>query len=196
MSMATPQIEVNFASNNPHKIIEVKEILESFGIKVNQLKSKVREIQSSSLEEIAADSARITAQTTCKSIVVEDAGLFIEALGGFPGPYSSYVYDTIGCSGILKLLERVVKRTATFRSAVSYCEANREPNVFTGETIGKISLTERGGRRFGYDPIFIPDELDGRSFSELSVREKNKISHRSRAFNKLANWLLRADKQA
>jgi len=191
--MATSQIEINFASNNPHKLIEVKEILEPFGIKVNPLKSKVREIQSNSLEEIAADSARITAQATHKSIVVEDAGLFIESLGGFPGPYSSYVFDTIGCRGILRLMEGMAKRMATFRSVVSYCEADREPRLFTGETRGKISLAMRGGRRFGYDPIFIPDELDGRAFSELTVREKNRVSHRSKAFNKLANWLLKAD---
>jgi XTP/dITP diphosphohydrolase len=190
--MTTSQIEINFASNNPHKIVEVKGILESLGIKVNPLKSKVREIQSNSLEEIAADSAKITAQATCKSIVVEDAGLHIEALGGFPGPYSSYVYDTIGCNGILKLMDKLAKRTATFRSAVSYCEPNSEPKIFTGEVRGKISLTRRGGRRFGFDPIFIPDELDGRTFSELNVSEKNKISHRFRAFAKLANWLLKS----
>nr|MDO8097770.1 XTP/dITP diphosphatase [Candidatus Njordarchaeota archaeon] len=191
--MATRKIEVNFVSNNPHKIIEVEGILESFGIKVNPLKSKVREIQSNSLEEIAADSARITAEAYHKSIVVEDAGLFIESLGGFPGPYSSYVFGTIGCKGVLKLMEGVAKRTAIFRSAVSYCEINREPKVFTGETRGKISLAMRGGRKFGYDPIFIPNELDGRAFSELTVREKNKVSHRSKAFNKLANWLLKAN---
>jgi len=188
--MPTLQIEVSFASSNPHKITEVKEILEIFGIKVKPLKSKVREIQSNSLEEIAADSARVTAQASCKSIVVEDAGLFIDALGGFPGPYSSYVYDTIGCRGILKLMERTSERAATFRSAVSYCEVNREPEVFIGEVEGKISSTERSGRRFGYDPIFIPDELDGRTFSELSVGEKNKVSHRFKAFSKFANWLL------
>lgn len=193
MRMADPQVVINFASSNPHKIAEVKEILEPFGIKVNPVKSKVREIQSDSPEEIAADSARVTAQATSKSIVVEDAGLFIESLGGFPGPYSSYVYSTIGCRGVLKLMEGVAERTATFRSAVSYCEADGEPKVFTGETRGKISLTEKAGREFGYDPIFVPDELNGRTFSELSVKEKNKVSHRSRAFNKLANWLLKAD---
>jgi XTP/dITP diphosphohydrolase len=195
IKMATSEIEVYFASNNPHKAIEVKEILKSFGINVKQLKSKVREIQSDSIEDIAADSARFTAQATCRSVVVEDAGLFIETLGGFPGPYSSYVYSTIGCRGILKLMESSAERTATFRSAVSYCEAGGEPKVFTGETRGKISLAERRGREFGYDPIFIPDEIDDRAFSELSVEEKNKVSHRSRAFSKLANWLLQPRRQ-
>jgi XTP/dITP diphosphohydrolase len=192
--MATYKMEINFASNNPHKIAEVEKILESFGIKVNTLKSKVREIQSISLEEIAADSARMTAQATRKTIVVEDAGLHIEALDGFPGPYSSYVHEKIGCKGILKLMEKLVKRTATFRSAVSYCEPDEEPEIFTGEVRGKISLTERRGRRFGFDPIFIPDELDDRTFSELSISEKNKVSHRSRAFTSLANWLLKSKK--
>ena len=188
--MGTYQIEINFASGNHDKIAEVKNILEKHGIKVNTMDSKVREIQANTLEEIAADSAKITADLLAKSVVVEDAGLFIPSLRGFPGPYSSYAHNTIGCRGILGLMAEKADRSAVFRSAVSYCEPNSEPFVFTGEVKGRISLTERNGRKFGYDPVFIPGELDGRAFSELTIDEKNNISHRSRSFSKFAMWFL------
>jgi XTP/dITP diphosphohydrolase len=188
--MVTSQIEINFASNNADKIAEARSILKQFNIKVNPVNFKVREIQASNLEEIAADSAKATAESAGKSIVVEDAGLFISSLMGFPGPYSSFVYQTIGCGGILKLMRGIHRRTAVFRSAVSYCEPHREPKVFTGELEGKISLTERHGRKFGYDPIFIPDVPSGKTFSEMGLQEKNQVSHRFKAFKKLAFWLL------
>jgi XTP/dITP diphosphohydrolase len=192
--MVTHQIEINFASRNPDKIAEVKGILEKYNIKVNPMDSKVREIQANTLEEIAADSAKATADLLGKSVVVEDAGLFITCLRGFPGPYSSYVHNTIGCKGILQLIVGKTNRTAVFRSAVSYCDPNSEPIVFTGEVEGRISPTQRSGRRFGYDPVFIPEELDGRTFSELDIVEKNSVSHRARAFGKLAFWLLTHEK--
>jgi XTP/dITP diphosphohydrolase len=188
--MVARWIEINFASNNPNKITEVAAILESFNIRVNPVNLKVREIQANNLDDIATDSAKATAEFAGKTVVVEDAGLFIDSLRGFPGPYSSFVYQTIGCKGILKLMTGVQERTAVFRSAVSSCQSRGEPKVFTGETKGKISLSERSGRKFGYDPIFIPDGSSCKTFSEMSVSEKNQVSHRFRAFKKLATWLL------
>jgi XTP/dITP diphosphohydrolase len=188
--MIARKIEINFASNNPDKIAEVTAILEAFSIKVIPANLKVREIQADNLEDIAADSAKATAESAGKSIVVEDAGLFINSLNGFPGPYSSFVYRTIGCKGILRLMKGVQDRTAIFRSAVSYCSLNRELKVFTGETRGKISSSERPGRKFGYDPIFIPESGSHKTYSEMSISEKNQVSHRFRAFKELAAWLL------
>jgi XTP/dITP diphosphohydrolase len=188
--MGTHQIEINFASGNPDKIAEVRKILMKHAIKVNAMDSKVREIQANTLEEIAADSAITTADLLVRGVVVEDAGLFVTCLSGFPGPYSSYVYSAIGCQGILRLMAGKTDRSAVFRSAVSYCDPRSEPFVFTGEVKGRISLTERTGRKFGYDPIFVPEELDGRAFSELDISEKNSVSHRSKAFSKFALWFL------
>jgi XTP/dITP diphosphohydrolase len=188
--MVDNKIEINFASNNAEKIAEVTVILGAFSIRVKAANLKTREIQADDLEEIAADSAKATAEYSGRTIVVEDAGLFINSLQGFPGPYSSFVHRTIGCTGILRLMKGVNDRTAIFRSAVSYCRFHEEPKVFTGEIRGEISLSEKVGRKFGYDPIFIPDGLDGRAFSELSIGEKNKVSHRFKAFSKFANWVL------
>jgi XTP/dITP diphosphohydrolase len=188
--MEANKVKVNFASGNPDKIAEVKRILSKHAIRVDPIDSKVREIQANTLEEIAADSARTTADLLAKGIVVEDAGLFITSLGGFPGPYSSYVHNTIGCQGILRLMAEKKNRNAVFRSAVSYCDPNSKPIIFTGEVKGNISLEERSGREFGYDPIFVPEQLDGRTFSEITLAEKNNISHRSQSFTKFATWFL------
>ncbi|WXG45514.1 MAG: RdgB/HAM1 family non-canonical purine NTP pyrophosphatase [Candidatus Atabeyarchaeum deiterrae] len=189
--MQTSLIEINFASKNPHKIAEATGVLRNFGIKVNPISSKVREIQASSLKDVAADSARTTADKIGRNVVVEDAGLFIDWLKGFPGPYSSYTHQTIGCKGILRLLKDISKRSALFRSAVSYCEPNREPKVFIGEIRGKISISERSGIQFGFDPIFVPNGSTRKAFSEMSLEQKNSISHRSQAFTKFAVWFLK-----
>jgi XTP/dITP diphosphohydrolase len=92
-------------------------------------------------------------------------------------------------------MRRVHDRTAVFRSAVSYCQLNREPKVFTGEARGKVSLSERYGRKFGFDPIFIPELGSHKTYSEMSITEKNEVSHRFVAFKQLADWLLTRKKE-
>ena len=182
-------IEINFASNNPNKVTEVTEILCAFNITVIPVNLKTREIQADRLEDIATDSAKATAEFSGKTVVVEDAGLFVDKLNGFPGPYSSFVNRTIGCKGMLKLMKGTRRRSAVFRSAVAYCEPHSEPELFMGEVKGMISLSERSGRKFGFDPIFIPGRVFSKTFSQMDISEKNKISHRFKAFKKLAIWL-------
>ncbi|TDA32431.1 MAG: non-canonical purine NTP pyrophosphatase, partial [Hadesarchaea archaeon] len=97
---------------------------------------------------------------------------------------------TIGNRGVLKLLEGVGDRRAVFRSAVGYCGRDGRPLVFEGRVEGRISLEERGTGGFGFDPIFIPDEGDGRTFAEMSVEEKNALSHRGRAIEGFFRWYL------
>ena len=105
-----------------------------------------------------------------------------------PGPYSSYVYRKIGKEGILKLLEGCDNRRARFKSVVVFSSPDSEIKYFRGVVEGKISRTVRGESGFGFDPIFEPDELSGRTFGELSIEEKNEISHRSRALRSFAEW--------
>ena len=87
--------------------------------------------------EVAAYSAREAARRYGRALIVEDAGLFVEALGGFPGPFSSYAFKTIGIEGLLTLLGGRRSRKASFRSAVAYCEPGGEPRVFEGEVLGR-----------------------------------------------------------
>ena len=182
---------VFFATGNINKFNEARSILSPYGFAVALLRVKGYEIQSDNLKEIAQTSAINAYKQSKLPIFVEDAGLFIEALGGFPGPYAAYVYKTIRNSGMLRLMEDVKERRAKFRSVIAYCdETLSEPECFMGESNGEITLTERkrqGKAAFGFDPIFQPDG-SRMSFAEMTIEEKNGFSHRAKAIRKFAEW--------
>ncbi len=183
---------VFFATGNVNKFKEARSILGSRGIAVGMLKLKGDEIQSESLKEIAETSV-LNAYRRCRlPIFVEDAGLFIDALGGFPGPYAAYVYKTIHNSGIVKLLDGIQNRSAKFQSVISYCDSENpcRPQSFLGEAQGEITTTERreqGKSGFGFDPIFQPKGSE-KTFAEMTIEEKNGYSHRADAIRKFAEW--------
>ncbi|MCD6095322.1 MAG: XTP/dITP diphosphatase [Thermoprotei archaeon] len=181
--------EINFVTGNIHKLKEVEGILRPYGIKVKMIKVKKIEIQADELIAIAEYAAINAAKEAGVPVVVEDAGLFIEALRGFPGPYSSYVFKTIGNEGIIKLMKDITDRHARFISVVAFAEPEGYVRTFVGVAEGLISVEPRGSMGFGFDPIFIPYEGDGRTFAEMSLDEKNRISHRGKAFRSLAKWL-------
>src|SRR5210317_1664751 len=130
-----------FASSNSHKYHEAKNILDLFGINLGFLKSNLEEIQSNSLHDIAIKKAQDAFSKFKKPIIIEDDGLFIDSIEGFPGPYSSYVFKTIGNKGILNLLKN--NRQAKFVSIITYCDKTILKS-FEGKLDGKISKTQRG----------------------------------------------------
>ena len=172
-----------FVSSNYHKYQEAKKILRSFGINLKFFKYELEEIQSFSLQEIASKKAIQAFQKCKKPIIVEDDGLYINALYGFPGPYSSYVFKTIGNKGILQLLKQ--NRKAKFVSIISFCD-DKNSKSFEAKIDGNISKTQNG-EGWGYDPIFIPKNLN-KTFAELT--NKNELSHRYKALKKFSNWYL------
>ncbi len=182
---------VFFATGNINKFNEARSILSSYGFAVAMLRVKGDEIQSESLKEIAQATAVNAFKRSHLPIFVEDAGLFIDALNGFPGPYAAYIYKTIHNSGILKLMGNVADRRAKFQSAIAYCDETLcEPECFDGESKGEIILNERkpqGKTVFGFDPIFQPTG-SRKSFAEMTIEEKNGLSHRAMAIRKFAEW--------
>ena len=181
--------ELFFVSSNENKFQETERILSNFGMQINFFKTTLEEIQSNNLNDIAEQKAINAYEIVKKPIIIEDDGLFIDSLNGFPGPYSSYVYDTIGNKGIMNLLENCETRDAKFASIIAYCDSECDVKLFESSIPGKISSTiEKGG--WGYDPIFIPD---GESKTYANVSDKDKFSHRSAALTKFSNWFL--DKQ-
>jgi XTP/dITP diphosphohydrolase len=124
-------------------------------------------------------------------MVVEDAGLFVDALNGFPGPYAAYAYRTIGNKGLLRLMETADNRKARFKSVVAFFSSKLElPACFEGIVRGEIVRKERkasNGPGFGFDPIFKPDNSD-KTFAQMDVVEKCKRSHRAAAFRKFGEW--------
>ena len=185
--MESSKLELNIVTGNKAKGEEALRILENLGVKARLTLMSKHEIQSESLEEIALYAARVAYATLRKPLATDDSGLFIEALNGFPGPYSSYVYKKIGVRGILKLLEGETSRRACFKTAVAVIIPPLE-RVYTGETCGEIALEPRGEHGFGFDPIFIP-ENSKRTYAEMTLEEKNRISHRYKAYKKMVEYL-------
>jgi XTP/dITP diphosphohydrolase len=182
---------VFLASNNIHKYQESKAVLSEFGIALGMLRVKGHEIQSESLKEIAQENAKDAFALCSLPIIVEDAGLFVDALHGFPGPYAAYAYKTLGNAGILKLMEDITNRKAKFQSAIAYCDSSlKDPICFEGTSEGEIIREERSGNGqsgFGFDPIFRP-ERNRKTFAEMTIAEKNGFSHRADAIRKFAKW--------
>ena len=177
-----------FVTGNRHKFEEVSEIAAKHGLKLEMRDLPCEEIQADELEEVASQSAVDACTLLGKPCFVEDAGLSVRAFRGFPGPYSSYVFRTMGNDGLLKLMANLNDRRAEFRSAVGYCKPNSKPIIFSGRVRGKIAPRARGSHGFGFDPIFVPSEGGGRTFAEMTVAEKNVISHRARAIKKFLKW--------
>lgn len=181
---------VFFATGNIHKFHEARSVLSKYNIAVAMLNLDTVEIQADNIETIAKASASDAARKSGLPVFVEDAGLFIKALNGFPGPYSNYVYRTIGTKGILKLMEKISQRNAYFHSVIAFCNPyeEKEPLCFQGRIDGKLTYKERGKQGFGFDPIFEPEAGNRETFAQMTTEEKNRYSHRARALRKFAVW--------
>ncbi len=178
--------KIVFVTTNNGKFHEVKKIFETKNLEVLQNKDGYPELQHDDLEPIAAYGAKWAAEKLKLPVMVDDSGLFIEALSGFPGPYSSFVEKHLGNHGILKLMSEVKNRAAFFKSVIGYCEPGIEATVFTGTVEGTISYEKRGTEGFGFDPIF---DYNGVTFGEMNDDDKNKVSHRRKALDKFYEWL-------
>src|SRR4030042_1622716 len=182
---------VFFSTNNIHKFNEARQVLAKYDIATGMLRIKSLEIQSNSLEEIAKTSVIDAFEKCHLPIIVEDAGLFVETLNGFPGPYAAYVYKTIGNKGILQIMKDSENRKARFESAIAYHSSSLDaPLCFLGEAVGEITREERKGNSesgFGFDPIFKPADSE-KTFAEMTITEKNRFSHRAAALRKFAEW--------
>ncbi len=173
---------IYFVTGNKGKFAEAQAILGE----VVQKNIGYTEIQADGLEEVAIFGMKEVLERLDGPVMIEDAGMFIEGLNGFPGVYSAYVFDTVGNEGILRLMDGMEDRKAVFRSVVGYAEPGSDPVLFNGALRGEITQEPRGTGGFGYDPIF---EVRGRTIAEMSLEEKNEISHRAVAIRALKEWL-------
>jgi XTP/dITP diphosphohydrolase len=136
--------------------------------------------------DIAPPAAKVLAEKLKEPVIVEDSGIFIKALNGFPGTCSHYVHDKIGLAGLLKLLEGRKDRSAKYISAVAYCEPGKLPVCFVGEEDGKISMKPRGSSGFAHDAIFI--HAGNKTYGESKEKMVVHIFRR-RAIEKLKEYL-------
>lgn len=189
--------EIVIATNNKHKVEEIRSVVEG-KIKIITLaelgcKDDIPET-GETLEENARQKARYIWEKYGKDCFADDTGLMVDALDGKPGVYSAR-FAGEKCSFddnidlMLDMMEGKTNRKAYFSTVICLIEDGKE-TFFEGRCEGCI-LTERYGRGgFGYDPIFMPDGY-GESFAEMSLDEKNKISHRGKATDKLIKYLLK-----
>jgi XTP/dITP diphosphohydrolase len=188
-------MELLFATNNQHKLDEISHLLgDSFrliSLKDLKISDDIPE-DFPTLEENAMFKARFINNLTGKNVFADDTGLEIEALNGRPGVHSARFAGSgrnfdANIDKVLLLLDRMENRTAMFRTIIALILEDKE-YVFEGKVKGRIITERRGKKGFGYDPIFIPDGKD-KTFAEMDLNEKNRISHRAEAFRKLKMFL-------
>ncbi|ATZ48381.1 Bcham1 [Botrytis cinerea B05.10] len=181
--MAPPKT-LNFITGNKNKLIEVKAILGDT-IDLQSQSLDLVEIQGT-IEEISSDKCRRAAEIIQGPVLVEDTCLCFNALKELPGPYIKWFMDALGHDGLNNMLAGFPDKSAQAVCTFAYSEGpGHEPIIFQGRTDGKI-VPARGPTAFGWDPIF---EYEGQTYAEMEKVEKNKISHRFRALEKLKTWL-------
>ena len=179
-------------TTNPGKFREVAALLEPLGIRTVWKRRALPEPQATTLEEVVQAKLRALPRTSGWTLV-EDSGLFMRGIRGFPGVYSAYAYETIGLEGLLRLLEGK-ERAADFRT-VAGLRHGRLEYLLAGHCPGLIADAPRGTGGFGFDPIFIPE---GRSetFAQMPLADKNELSHRARAIRAAGAMLIRESRRA
>lgn len=189
-----------FASNNAHKLDEIRPLLPA-GLELLSLADigcheELPETQPT-LEGNALQKAQYVFDNYGVACFADDTGLEVAALGGEPGVYSARYAgpQREAADNVAKLLRELgaePNRQARFRTVVALVRGEGDVHAFSGEVAGTIAPAPSGARGFGYDPVFVPGEGDGRTFAEMTLAEKNGISHRARAVAGLINFLNQA----
>lgn len=181
-------MKLKVITSNLGKVKEFREALRNVDIEIEHLTMPYDEIQTSDLNDVVKTGIESLRSRGLSNFIIDDSGLFVDALGGFPGVYSAYVQKTLGNRGVLKLLENSTDRGAEFRCCIG-CDIEGKTVIVNGICRGYIFHEERGGEGFGFDPIFSSDGK--RSFAEMPLEEKNIVSHRGLAVKALAEELRR-----
>ena len=184
-----------FASNNANKIAEIKTLLPKNFSVISLAEAGITidiEEPYFTFKENAAEKARVINEITAADCFSEDSGLEVESLYGEPGVHSArYAREGEGFKDntdkLLAILKNEPNRKAQFKTVICLL-MNKNYYYFEGECPGEIIYDKRGEQGFGYDPVFIPEGSD-KTFAEMDMSEKNKFSHRKKAFAKLLQFL-------
>ena len=184
---------IYFVTGNINKYNEISDLFSKANMKyfLQQKEIETIEIQADNIKKVALFKLNSIKGQINGSYFIEDAGFFVDTpLNGFPGVYSSYIMKTIGNEGLLRLIDDFENTEAHFTSIIALYYKPLDKNFFfEGSVHGKISEKIRGSSGFGFDPIFLPDIIPNKTFAELSTEDKNKISHRGKAWNKFIKFL-------
>ena len=186
-----------FFSNNKHKIAEIKKIFKKSKIKILSLKDLDINYEPKENGQTFEENAKIKSEYGFKETGIpcfaDDSGICIESLNWKPGVLSkrflnSFKNKELCFKSIFKSIKNSGKKNAYFKTSISLTINKNQNIIFNGKIYGKISEQIKGDFGFGYDPIFIPKNYN-KTLAELSTKDKNEISHRSIAVNKLINFL-------
>jgi XTP/dITP diphosphohydrolase len=191
--MSKDQELIYFITGNKHKYEEIASLFAETNVNYQLMQKDLSmiEIQAETLKEVAIFKLKSIQDNIESSYFIEDAGFFVDIpLNGFPGVFSKFVLNTIGNEGILRLINHFDSTKAHFESVIAlYYKPQDKILLFQGKVEGSISPTKKGEYGFGFDPIFIPNEIPYKTFAELTINEKNRLSHRAKAWNQLLKFL-------
>ena len=186
------------ATANPHKALEMRAVLKPLGVEVVDRPPEVADVDETgeTLEANALLKARALVDATHQAAIADDTGLFVDALDGRPGVRSArYAGETASyddnVAKLLGELEGVDTRTARFVTVIAVAFPDGTSFSVRGELEGMIADARAGDQGFGYDPVFVPVDANGRTLAELTPHEKNETSHRARALRALSEKLTR-----
>jgi len=187
---------VTFVTGNANKLEEVQRILGTnleisteMPYHLTNIKVDLPELQGDPVM-IAKEKCKLAAEKVQGAVITEDTSLCFNALNGLPGPYIKFFLEKCGHEGLNKMLEGYTDKTGYAQTIVAFSTGpGKEPAIFDGRTAGAIVLP-RGKLDFGWDPIFQPIEGGDKTYAEMSKEEKDAISHRSRAFGQLREYLV------
>ncbi len=171
-------------STNPNKGIEAERIL---GVPLLRVSLNLPEIQAATVEEITRYKLEVARTKDYGRLIVEDVSLGFDELGNFPGPYVRWLLEAAGGKGLAAIAYALNNRAAKAQCCVAYWDGH-EGKIFLGETPGEILVQPRGERQFGWDAWFLPAGST-KTFAEMSDAEKDAVSHRGKAYRKLAEHL-------
>jgi non-canonical purine NTP pyrophosphatase (RdgB/HAM1 family) len=174
--------DIYFITGNINKFNEAKDLIPD----IKQIDIDLPEIQEINPKIIIQEKLKQAGKNRKDKFFCEDTSLYINSLNGLPGPLIKWFLKTIGQKGINKILENFDDKSASAKTIIGYTNKNKIV-FFEGEIKGKI-VEPRGERGFGWDQIFQPDNYE-KTFGEMSLKEKNKISMRKQALLKLKNYL-------
>jgi len=181
---------ITFVTGNKKKLEEVKRILGGeLPFVITNAKVDLPELQGDPVA-IAKEKCSAAARQVGGAVITEDTSLCFTALKGLPGPYIKWFLDSLGHDGLNNLIASSDDKSAYAQTLVAFCPgAGKDVVVFDGRTMGKI-VPARGSLDFGWDPIFEADEGQGKTYAEMTKEGKDAISHRSRAFSQLREYIM------
>lgn len=167
-----------YLTTNPHKVEEANKFFKEkyrFELEIVNPDFEILEIQAETCREVAAFSAKYAADKLGYAVLKSDTGMYMDALGGLPGPYNHYFDKQIGVDKFLELIKNETNRKARLEHCFAYCEPSCEPIVFTGGGTGTISFEAKGVMGRWHDKFFIPDG------EELTLSELREIDYEKEA---------------